>query len=229
MAELLGRATGTCRGLGGSMHIADPGLGIFGANGIVGAGHADRRRRGAGRLQLRGRRRWSCAFFGDGAVAQGAFHEAVNLAALWKLPVVFFCENNGYAEFSPNGRSASGAAGDPGRGATGSSTSRRRQRRRGRRRCHDRRGAADPRRRRARVRRGGHLPLARPLRGRPERYRAKDELSRVAGSAIPLVIARARLLGRGVGARAARRGRDAGARPGSTPRSKRRGGHRSRT
>ena len=99
LAELLGRATGTNRGLGGSMHIADPGLGVFGANGIVAAGIPIAAGAAlAGRL--RGERRVTVAFFGDGAVAQGAFHEAANLAALWRLPMVFFCENNGYAEFS---------------------------------------------------------------------------------------------------------------------------------
>lgn len=99
-AELFGRETGTCRGRGGSMHIADPGLGILGANGIVAAGlpiavgaatAATLRRDGAVVV----------AFYGDGAVAQGMFHESVNLASLWKLPVVFFCENNHFAEFSP--------------------------------------------------------------------------------------------------------------------------------
>jgi 2-oxoisovalerate dehydrogenase E1 component len=100
MAELLARATGTNRGLGGSMHIADPDLGIFGANGIVAAGLPIA---GGAALaaQLRGREGVVVSFFGDGAIAQGAFHEAANLAALWKLPMILFCENNGYAEFSP--------------------------------------------------------------------------------------------------------------------------------
>ncbi len=97
-AELFGRAAGAVAGRGGSMHIADPALGILGANGIVGAGlpiavgaaHAARTRGDDVVV----------AFFGDGAVAQGLFHESVNLAALWGLPVVFFCENNGYAEFT---------------------------------------------------------------------------------------------------------------------------------
>jgi 2-oxoisovalerate dehydrogenase E1 component len=106
LAELLARVTGTNKGLGGSMHIADPDLGIFGANGIVAAGvpiaagaALAARLRGAGGAG--GQNGVVVSFFGDGAVAQGAFHEAANLAALWKLPVVFFCENNGYAEFSP--------------------------------------------------------------------------------------------------------------------------------
>ena len=101
MAELLARATGTNGGLGGSMHIADPDLGIFGANGIVAAG-VPIAAGAAVAARLRRQRGVVVSFFGDGAVAQGAFHEAANLAALWRLPVVFFCENNGYAEFSPS-------------------------------------------------------------------------------------------------------------------------------
>ena len=101
MAELLARATGTNQGLGGSMHIADPGLGIFGANGIVAAG-VPIAAGAAQAIRLRNQRRVVVSFFGDGAVAQGAFHEAANLASLWKLPMVLFCENNGYAEFSPS-------------------------------------------------------------------------------------------------------------------------------
>jgi 2-oxoisovalerate dehydrogenase E1 component len=99
-AELMGKDQGTNRGRGGSMHIADPKLGIFGANGIVAAG-VPIAAGAATASQLRGDGSVTVAFFGDGAVAQGAFHEAVNLAAVWKLPVIFFCENNGYAEFSP--------------------------------------------------------------------------------------------------------------------------------
>lgn len=99
-AELMGRDGGTNRGRGGSMHIADPTIGIFGANGIVGAG-LPIAVGAATAAQLRRDGGAAVAFFGDGAVAQGAFHEAVNLAAVWRLPVVFFCENNGYAEFSP--------------------------------------------------------------------------------------------------------------------------------
>lgn len=98
-AELMGKKTGTCQGSGGSMHIADPEIGIFGANGIVAAGlpiavgaaHA---------LKVSNQGNVVLAFFGDGAVSQGAFHEAVNLASLWKLPIIFLCENNGFSEFS---------------------------------------------------------------------------------------------------------------------------------
>ena len=99
-AELMGKDEGTNRGRGGSMHIADPGLGIFGANGIVAAG-VPIAVGAALAAQLRDDGSVAVAFFGDGAPAQGAFHEALNLAAVWRLPVVFFCENNGYAEFSP--------------------------------------------------------------------------------------------------------------------------------
>jgi 2-oxoisovalerate dehydrogenase E1 component len=99
-AELMGKDQGTNRGRGGSMHIADPRIGIFGANGIVAAGVPIAAGAATAAL-LRADGSVTVAFFGDGAVAQGAFHEALNLAAVWELPVVFFCENNGYAEFSP--------------------------------------------------------------------------------------------------------------------------------
>ena len=99
-AELMAKEAGTNRGRGGSMHIADPNLGIFGANGIVAAG-LPIAAGAATASKLRADGGVAVAFFGDGAVAQGAFHEAVNLAAVWCLPLVFFCENNGYAEFSP--------------------------------------------------------------------------------------------------------------------------------
>jgi 2-oxoisovalerate dehydrogenase E1 component len=99
-AELMAKDGGTNRGRGGSMHIADPNLGIFGANGIVAAG-LPIAVGAAAASQLRQDGTVAVSFFGDGAVAAGAFHEAVNLAAVWRLPVIFFCENNGYAEFSP--------------------------------------------------------------------------------------------------------------------------------
>ena len=96
MAELMGRETGYCRGLGGSMHIADMNLNILGANGIVGA--AMPLAVGAGLAsRLRGEGQVSIAFFGDGANNQGVFHESLNLASVWKLPVIFVCENNQYA------------------------------------------------------------------------------------------------------------------------------------
>ena len=96
MAELMGRQTGYCQGLGGSMHIADMELNIMGANGIVGA--AMPLATGAGlAAKLQGTDRVAVAFFGDGASNQGVFHESLNLAAVWKLPVIFVCENNQYA------------------------------------------------------------------------------------------------------------------------------------
>jgi 2-oxoisovalerate dehydrogenase E1 component len=106
-AELLARDAGSNRGRGGSMHVADPRLGVFGANGIVAAGlpiavgAATAAQLRADGIDPHSPSGVAVAFFGDGAVAQGAFHEAVNLAAVWRSPVVFFCENNGYAEFSP--------------------------------------------------------------------------------------------------------------------------------
>ena len=96
MAELMGRESGYCQGLGGSMHIADLGLNILGANGIVGA--AMPLSTGAGlAARLDGSGRVAVAFFGDGAANQGVFHESLNLASVWKLPMVFICENNQYA------------------------------------------------------------------------------------------------------------------------------------
>jgi 2-oxoisovalerate dehydrogenase E1 component len=98
-AELMGRSTGINGGFGGSMHIADPSHGIFGANGIVGAG-LPIAVGAAFAARHQSSDRVVAAFFGDGAVATGAFHEAVNLASLWQLPVLFVCENNGFSEFS---------------------------------------------------------------------------------------------------------------------------------
>ena len=96
MAELMGRETGYCRGLGGSMHIADMDLNILGANGIVGA--AMPLSCGAALAsKLSGKGQVVVAFFGDGANNQGIFHESMNLAAVWKLPMIFVCENNQYA------------------------------------------------------------------------------------------------------------------------------------
>lgn len=95
MAELLAKETGYCRGRGGSMHIADVATGNLGANGIV-AGGIPIATGAALAYRLRGEDRVVACFFGDGATNEGAFHEAVNLAAIWELPVVFICENNKY-------------------------------------------------------------------------------------------------------------------------------------
>lgn len=98
MAELFGRASGYCKGKGGSLHIADFSCGMLGANGIVGAGYAiaagaalTAKRSGNGRVAV--------VFFGDGAVTRGTFHEVMNMASLWKLPLLLVCENNEYAQY----------------------------------------------------------------------------------------------------------------------------------
>jgi TPP-dependent pyruvate/acetoin dehydrogenase alpha subunit len=94
-AELLGQATGYCHGKGGSMHIADVGAGMLGANGIVG-GSMGIVCGAAWAFKRRGQDNAAICFFGEGAANEGIFHEALNLAAIWKLPVVFLCENNQY-------------------------------------------------------------------------------------------------------------------------------------
>jgi TPP-dependent pyruvate/acetoin dehydrogenase alpha subunit len=100
MAELFGKQTGYCKGKGGSMHIAEPDLGMLGANAIVGAGTAIIN--GAAlTAQYLGKDEVAVAFFGDGASNTGAFHEAMNMAAVWNLPTIFVCENNAYAESTP--------------------------------------------------------------------------------------------------------------------------------
>jgi pyruvate dehydrogenase E1 component alpha subunit len=100
MAELFGRATGYCGGKSGSMHIADVDRGMLGANGIVGAGPP--LAAGAGQsIRLRGEDRVCLSFFGEGAMAEGQVHEAMNLAGVRDLPVVFVCEHNGYGEMTP--------------------------------------------------------------------------------------------------------------------------------
>ncbi len=102
-AELYGKATGYCKGKGGSMHISNMELGMLGANGIVGGGPPiavgaafSNRFRKTGNV--------ACSFFGDGASNEGAFHEAANMAGLYQLPVVFVCENNGFGEYTPQAR-----------------------------------------------------------------------------------------------------------------------------
>ncbi len=100
MAELMGRADGLCRGVGGSMHLVDAPHGLMGATGVVG-GNLPLAVGNALAVRLRGGDQITVVFFGDGAVQSGTFSEAVNLAALWELPVVFVCENNGFAEFTP--------------------------------------------------------------------------------------------------------------------------------
>ena len=102
-AELFGKATGYCRGKGGSMHIADLDLGMLGANGIVGGGPPIAIG-AAFSNKFRGTQHVTCCFFGDGASNEGTFHEAANIAGLYRLPVIFVCENNGFGEFTRQDR-----------------------------------------------------------------------------------------------------------------------------
>lgn len=105
-AELMGKETGFCRGRGGSMHICDLDKGNMGANAIVGGG-LPIAAGGALAQKLRGGGNITVAFFGDGASNQGTFHESMNLASVWKLPLVFVCENNGFAISVPVSQSTS--------------------------------------------------------------------------------------------------------------------------
>ena len=98
-AELFGKATGYCKGKGGSMHISNMALGMLGANGIVGGGPPIAMG-AAFSNRFRRTKQISVAFFGDGASNEGSFHEAANMAALYKLPCLFVCENNGYGEYT---------------------------------------------------------------------------------------------------------------------------------
>src|SRR5919109_2479409 len=100
MAELMGREGGLCRGLGGSMHLVDREHGLLGATGVVG-GNVPLALGSALASQLQGGDQVAVVFFGDGAVQGGIFLESVNLAALWRVPLVLVCENNGFAEFTP--------------------------------------------------------------------------------------------------------------------------------
>src|SRR5215469_2283527 len=101
MAELLGKVTGICKGRGGSMHLADRSVGIIGESAILGGG-IPLANGAALSIQIRMTDQVSLCFFGDGAANQGTFGESLNLAAIWKLPAVFFCENNLYAISTPS-------------------------------------------------------------------------------------------------------------------------------
>ncbi len=108
-AELLGKESGYNRGKGGSMHIVDMSLGILGANGVVAGGLGIAA--GAGlTAKIRGESRVSVAFFGDGALNEGLFYETINIASLWKLPVVYVLEDNNYGEYTPQEKSTAGSA-----------------------------------------------------------------------------------------------------------------------
>lgn len=106
MAELMGKETGLCKGRGGSMHIADMSVGILGANGIVGGGIPIAIGGGLA-AKYKKTNQVSVSFFGDGASNEGTFHESLNLASLWKLPVIFVCENNGFGLSVPTWQSTS--------------------------------------------------------------------------------------------------------------------------
>ena len=108
MAELFGKETGYCKGKGGSMHIADISFGHLGANGIVGGGFA-LATGAAYASKLRKDGKVTLCFFGDGAANEGLFHESLNMAGLWKLPIVYICENNQYALSTPYGKSSASA------------------------------------------------------------------------------------------------------------------------
>lgn len=113
MAEIYGKATGLCKGLGGSMHLADPARGSLGTSGIVAQGipHATGVAFG---IQVRGTDQVALCFFGDGATKQGAFHESLNLAELWRLPIVYILENNRYQAYTRvEMEDANAAAGQP--------------------------------------------------------------------------------------------------------------------
>ena len=107
MAELLGKSTGCCRGKGGSMHIADFDIGILGANGIVAGGTSIAVGAGITSKIIKKNDSVTVCFFGEGATNEGVFHESLNLAALWKLPVIFLCENNLYQVFTSVSESCS--------------------------------------------------------------------------------------------------------------------------
>jgi pyruvate dehydrogenase E1 component alpha subunit len=111
MAEIWAKREGICQGMGGSMHVADISKGILGANGIVGAGLSIATGAAFG-AQLDGDGKVSVCFFGDGASNQGAFMECLNVSTLWRLPVVFVCENNGFSEFTPAAEVTAGRIAD---------------------------------------------------------------------------------------------------------------------
>lgn len=111
MAEIWAKREGICQGMGGSMHVADISKGILGANGIVGAGLSIATGAAYG-AKLRGDGRVAVCFFGDGASNQGALMETLNLSALWQLPLVFVCENNGFSEFTPAAEVTAGRIAD---------------------------------------------------------------------------------------------------------------------
>ncbi len=197
-AELLGRETGYCRGRGGSMHIADTSKGNLGANGIVGGGIPIATGAALTAAQL-GTDQVAVSFFGDGAANQGTFHESLNLAAIWRLPVVYVCENNQYAESLPASRAF--AVDDIARRADGYGMPGVHVDGRDVRVVHAAAGEAV-----ARARSGGGptLIVAEAYRheghyyGDPQQYRSKEEIESWRSAHDPLLVARAWLTGDGV-------------------------------
>ena len=197
-AELLARETGYCRGRGGSMHIADTSKGNLGANGIVGGGIPIATGAGLTSKTL-GSDQVAVSFFGDGAANQGSFHESLNLAAIWKLPVVFVCENNQYAESLPTKKAfavdditvRASSYGIPGVKVDGCDV----------RAVHDAAGEAV---RRARAGEGPTLVVAETYRheghyyGDPRRYQSREEIESWRTRYDPLNDARAWIVGDGL-------------------------------
>jgi TPP-dependent pyruvate/acetoin dehydrogenase alpha subunit len=192
-AELFGKASGYCKGKGGSMHIADFSLGILGANGVVGGGFPIAV--GAGlSIKLRKTDQVVAVFFGDGAANRGTFHEAANMAAIWKLPVILVCENNLYASTTPATYSLAGgsvagraaAYGIPGREVNGNDVL-------------EVRNAVNEAVRRARAGKGPSIVENRTYRykghfeGDPQRYRSPEEVETFRKKEDPLRLFRARL------------------------------------
>ena len=168
-AEFFGKEDGYCHGRGGSMHIADVDKGNLGANGIVGGGLPIAVGAALAIKRHEARRRRTVCFFGDGANNEGAFHEALNMASIWKLPVIFVCENNQYGMSTSTERStAVKRISRARRRLLDAGRHRRRQRLRGRRRGDARGDRARPRRRGPEPGREHDLSLARPFEVRPQ-------------------------------------------------------------
>ena len=164
-AELLGKEAGYCRGKGGSMHIADPETGNLGANAIVG-GSAGIATGAALSAKMRGTDQVAVCFFGDGALGQGLLYEAMNMAALWKLPVIYVCENNLYGEYTPGSETIAGEILARAARLRHARRERGRPGRAGGARHHEAPGRARAARRGAGLPRVQDLPLLRPPRGR---------------------------------------------------------------
>ena len=169
MAEILGKAQGLCRGKGGSMHLTDVTVGALGSFAIVG-GHLPFATGAALAAQYLETDSVSVCFFGDGTTNIGAFHEALNLAAVWRLPVVFVCENNLYGEYSPLARTTAARTTRRPRGVVLDALAADRRKRGARRaRSRERGCRAGTSRRRADADRGAHVPAERAFAQRPRR------------------------------------------------------------